>query len=207
MISIQTFHKLFKSEINFVAGADSIRRLPNFKLPQIAFVGKSNVGKSSLINMICGRKTLARVSHTPGRTQQINFFDVGGYFSLVDLPGYGYAKVSGHTRANWEKLITYYLFNKRPNLINLLIDARRGMKEHDSEVADMIVDNRVNFQIILTKCDEIKDREIVADATRIFIKGRYNKDVDILFTSTRNKDGASELQNSFYQYLSPNQES
>ena len=156
--------------------------------------------------MICGRKTLARVSHTPGRTQQINFFDVGGYFSLVDLPGYGYAKVSGHTRKNWEQLITYYLFNKRPNLINLLIDARRGMKEHDIEVADMIVDNKVNFQIILTKCDEIKDRDSVQASTRAFIKNRYNQDVDILFTSTRNKDGASELQNSFYQYLGADKE-
>ena len=201
MISIATFRKLFRSDITFVAGADAIKRLPDFKLPQIAFVGKSNVGKSSLINMICNRKTLARVSHTPGRTQQINFFDVGGYFSLVDLPGYGYAKVSGHTRKNWEQLITYYLFNKRPNLINLLIDARRGMKEHDIEVADMIVDNKVNFQIVLTKCDEIKNRDEVQESTRAFIKNRYNKDVDILFTSTRNKDGASELQNSFYNYL------
>ena len=206
MISISTFRQLFRSDITFVAGADAIKRLPDFKLPQIAFVGKSNVGKSSLINMICGRKTLARVSNTPGRTQQINFFDVGGYFSLVDLPGYGYAKVSGHTRKNWEQLITYYLFNKRPDLINLLIDARRGFKEHDTEVADMIVDNKVNFQIIFTKCDEIKDRETLQSNTQAFIKNRYNREIDILFTSTRNKDGASELQNSFYRYIGTHKE-
>jgi len=206
MISITNFRKLFRSEINFVAGAATIKLLPNFKLPQIAFVGKSNVGKSSLINMVCGRKTLARVSHTPGRTQQINFFDVGGYFSLVDLPGYGYAKVSGHTRKNWEHLITYYLFNKKPNLINLLIDSRRGMKEHDIEVADMIVANRVNFQIIFTKSDEIKNHDILQSNTCTFLKDRYNKDIDILFTSARNKDGASELQNSFYQYIGTDQE-
>ena len=206
MISITNFRKLFRSEITFVAGAGTIKLLPNFKLPQVAFVGKSNVGKSSLINMVCGRKALARVSHTPGRTQQINFFDVGGYFSLVDLPGYGYAKVSGHTRKNWEHLITYYLFNKKPNLINLLIDARRGMKEHDIEVADMIVANRVNFQIVFTKCDEIKNRDILQSNTCAFLKDRYNRDIDILFTSTRNKDGASELQNSFYQYIGTDQE-
>ena len=206
MISLPAFRKLFKSDITFVAGADSIKRLPKFKLPQIAFVGKSNVGKSSLINMICGRKSLARVSHTPGRTQQINFFDVGGYFSLVDLPGYGYAKVSGHMRKNWEQLIVHYLFQIRPNLVNLLIDSRRGMKEHDTEVADMIVDNGINFQVILTKCDEIKDKETLWSNTSSFLKDRYNKDIEILLTSTRNKDGASELQNSFYKYIGINQE-
>jgi GTP-binding protein len=142
-----------------------------------------------------------RVSHTPGRTQQINFFDVGGYFSLVDLPGYGYAKVSHNTRQSWEKLITYYLFNKRPNLINLLIDARRGLKENDIEVADMIVENRVNMQIVFTKCDEIKNCEILQSNTCAFLKARYNIDIKVLFTSARNRDGASELQNSFYTHI------
>lgn len=215
MISLSNFRKLFKTEIKFVAGASSIKYLPKFSLPQIAFVGKSNVGKSSLINMICGRKALARVSHTPGRTQQINFFDVGGYFSLVDLPGYGYAKVSGSTRSKWESLITHYLFHKRPNLINLLIDSRRGMKEHDIEVADMIVANEVHFQIILTKCDEIKNCDEIALLTKDFIQKRYNRSIEVFCTSTKNNintkdgkgNGASELQNSFYQYIRASSES
>lgn len=201
MISIANFRKLFKSDITFVAGAGTIKTLPNFKLPQIAFVGKSNVGKSSLINMICGRKALARVSHTPGRTQQINFFDVGGYFSLVDLPGYGYAKVSHNLRQSWEGLITHYLFHKRPALINLLIDARRGLKDNDIDVADMIIENKINMQIVFTKCDEIKNRDFLQSNTCAFLKARYNMDINILFTSARSRDGASELQNSFYKLL------
>lgn len=206
MISLVNFRKLFKSDITFVAGAATIQLLPNFNLPQIAFVGKSNVGKSSLINMVCGRKALARVSHTPGRTQQINFFDVGGYLSLVDLPGYGYAKVSHNTREKWEKLITYYLFNKRPTLVNLLIDSRRGLKDNDIEVADMIIENGLNLQIVFTKKDQIKNSEILQSNTCAFFKTRYNIDINVLFTSVRNRDGASELQNSFYTYIGASQE-
>ena len=156
--------------------------------------------------MICGRKALARVSHTPGRTQQINFFNVAGHLILVDLPGYGYAKVSRTTQNNWEKLVTYYLFEKRPMLINLLIDARRGLKEHDMEVIDMIVNNRINMQIIFTKCDETKNREILQSNTCAFFKERYNQEIGTIFTSARDKDGTEELQNSFYSYIGANKE-
>ncbi|MEY3196928.1 MAG: hypothetical protein RLZZ59_296 [Pseudomonadota bacterium] len=201
MISIDNYRKLFKQEIDFVAGAMTIKSLPKFTFPQIAFVGKSNVGKSSLINAICNRKALARVSHTPGRTQQINFFSVGGRFLLVDLPGYGYAKVSHKRQNDWEKLITHYLFDRRPDLVNLLIDSRRGIKEHDEAVIDMIISNNIPIQIVFTKCDEIKDYEILKTNASNFFHQKYNIDIDIIFTSTRSKEGAQTLQNSFHKYI------
>lgn len=189
--------KLFRGEIKFIAGASKISQLPKLYLPQIIFVGKSNVGKSSLINLICGRKALARVSHTPGRTQQINFFDVSGKFILADLPGYGYAKVSLSQKEYWEKLITYYLLNTdKIILLNLLIDSRRGIKENDITVMDMIMHNGFNCQIIATKADEIKNHEALKAEIQGFVKLRYNKDINVIFTSVRNKMGVNELQKS-----------
>ena len=192
-----TQSKIFRQEIKFIAGASKISQLPKLYLPQIVFVGKSNVGKSSLINLICGRKTLARVSHTPGRTQQINFFDVGGKFILADLPGYGYAKVSLVQKASWEKLITHYIFNtERIALLNILIDSRRGIKENDISVMDMIMEHGINCQIICTKADEIKNHDALKAEILGFIKLRYDKDINVIFTSSRNKTGADELKRS-----------
>ena len=108
--------KIFRQEAKFIAGAAEIKQLPKISLPQVAFIGKSNVGKSSLINTICRRKNLAKVSHTPGRTQQINFFSIADKLVLVDLPGYGFAKVSAEAKERWENLILYYLRNS-PDLI------------------------------------------------------------------------------------------
>ena len=103
--------KIFKQEAKFIAGVARIDQFPKLFLPQVAFFGKSNVGKSSLINAICRRKALARVSHTPGRTQQINFFSIDNKLLITDLPGYGFAKAPKSERANWHKLISYYLEN------------------------------------------------------------------------------------------------
>lgn len=203
MVSPVTFKNLFKSEIKFVAGASTISAIPNFNRPQIAFVGKSNVGKSSLINVICNNKSLAKVSHTPGRTQQINFFDVGGTFSLVDLPGYGFAKVSHKTRNNWEKLITYYLFDKRPQLINLLIDSRRGLKENDMDVIALIMEHNLNMQIIFTKCDQISAPEIeeLQNSTISLMETKYYRKINVIFASARTKKSIAEIQQSFYEYI------
>ncbi len=199
--SIQ-LEKLFRQEIKFIAGAANIKHLPRIFLSQIAFVGKSNVGKSSLINLVTARRSLARVSHTPGRTQQINFFDVAGRFILVDLPGYGYAKVSKAQQANWEKLITHYLFNSPSlKLINLLIDSRRGIKENDVAVMDLLSSKELNWQIIFTKVDEIKDREVLKIEALDFVKERYNKSVKIFFTSVKKKEGAKELQHCIMQFI------
>lgn len=189
--------KIFRKEIKFIAGAAKISQLPNYHLPQIAFVGKSNVGKSSLINKICNRKDIARVSKTPGRTQQINFFNLSDHLLLVDLPGYGYAKISHKERANWDKLISHYLFNTDSiKLINILIDARRGIKEHDMEVLDMLHKADLNIQIICTKIDEIKNHDKLKEEIANFMKERYQKEVNIILTSTRKNLGILELQKS-----------
>jgi len=194
--------KIFRKEIKFIAGAAKISQLPNYHFPQIAFVGKSNVGKSSLINMLVGRKDLARTSKTPGRTQQINFFNLSDHFLLVDLPGYGYAKVSHKERDNWDRLISHYLFsNDKLHLANILIDSRRGIKEHDTEVLDMMHEAGINIQIILTKSDEVKDHTKLIEETKNFLKARYKQSPNIILTSTKKGVGIGELQKSILENL------
>ena len=125
--------KIFSQDIKFIRAVDNIKQqYPKSHLPQIAFIGKSNVGKSSLINKLCNRRNLARTSNTPGRTRQINFFQIADKFLITDLPGYGFARVSQEYRKNWNKLIPNYLENNENlKLINILIDARHGIKEND----------------------------------------------------------------------------
>lgn len=195
--------KIFRKDIKFTHGAASISALPRYHLPQVAFVGKSNVGKSSLINILVGRKDLARTSKTPGRTQQINFFNMSDHLILVDLPGYGYAKVSHSDRANWDRLISHYLFNTDTlSLINILIDSRRGIKDHDTEVLDMMHEADLNIQIILTKSDEVKNHEKLVDEISNFMQTRYHKQVPILLTSTKKKSGIDEVRKSILDNLS-----
>ena len=148
-------NKLFAQECRFVAGATSLAALPPIGPTEIAFAGRSNVGKSSLINALTGRRALARTSSNPGSTRQINFFDLGGRLMLVDLPGYGYAKVGkGEVRA-WTELMHQYL-KGRPTLrrLCLLIDGRHGLKESDEEIMGMLDRAAVVFQVVLTKCDK-----------------------------------------------------
>ncbi len=152
-----TLKGLFTSECKFIAGASSIEQIPNnLFMPEIAFVGRSNVGKSSLLNAVVGKRDCARVSKQPGRTQQINFFTIQDKISLADLPGYGYAAVSKKTRKLWDRLILDYL-RGRQNLrrIFLLIDSRHGIKANDEEIMDILDDSGVIYQIVLTKIDKI----------------------------------------------------
>lgn len=148
--------KLFAGECEFIWGSADIDSLPPQSLPEVAFVGRSNAGKSSLINALTGRKTLARVSHTPGRTRQINFFKLGGRLMLVDLPGYGYAKASKTLAAEWQKLIFAYL-RGRANLrrVVLLLDARRGVLEIDRAVMELLDKSAVSYCVSLTKIDQL----------------------------------------------------
>ncbi len=195
---------IFSQDIDFVAGAQNVGRLPleNYALPEIAFIGKSNVGKSSLINAITNRKALARVSHTPGRTQQINFFKVGESFILVDLPGYGFAKVPHHMRMQWEELIPYYLINRgNLKLINLLIDARRGIKQNDQDIIDLLVENKLPFQILLTKSDAAKgvDQLIKDTLNQLNLCGATH--VSVLAVSSRKGKGLVELRGSMLNSL------
>ena len=149
----------FNGECDFVAAAASLDRIPPESLPEIAFAGRSNVGKSSLINALTGRKALARTSHTPGRTQQLNFFTIQEQFLLVDMPGYGYAKVSKTTRKSWDDLIKQYLRGRVSlKCVFLLIDSRHGLKESDREMMKMLDETAVAYRIILTKADKLKTR-------------------------------------------------
>ena len=160
--------RLFAGECEFIWGTGDIDSLPPQSLAEVAFVGRSNAGKSSLINALTHRKTLARVSHTPGRTRQINFFKLGGRLMLVDLPGYGYAKASKTLTAEWQALIFAYL-RGRANLrrVVLLLDGRRGVLELDRAVMDLLDKSAVSYCLTLTKIDQLAMDErasVLADA-------------------------------------------
>jgi len=154
--------KLFAGSCDFIWGAASADDLPPQTLPEIAFVGRSNAGKSSLLNALTGRKALARVSNTPGRTRQINFFNLGGKLVLADLPGYGYAKASKSLADEWQHLIFAYL-RGRPNLrrVAVLIDARRGAMDTDQQAMKLLDQAAVSYIVVLTKLDQLKPAERV----------------------------------------------
>jgi GTP-binding protein len=160
---IEAARKLFAGPCEFVAGAAGLDSLPAIALPEVAFAGRSNVGKSSLVNALTGRRTLARVSSKPGHTRQINFFDLGGRLFLVDLPGYGFAQASRSMKETWADLASAYL-RGRPTLkrVCLLIDARHGVKEADRETMKNLDSAAVSYQLVLTKADQLKP----ADVTR-----------------------------------------
>ena len=193
--------KIFRQEAKFVAGVARIDQFPKLYLPQVAFIGKSNVGKSSLINSICRRKNLARVSHTPGRTQQINFFSIVDKLLLADLPGYGFAKVSKSQKADWERLMTYYLeTSNHLRLVNLLIDSRRGIKDNDIDIMNMLHDFGKYFQIVLTKSDKEKVNEVYIADIKNRLAALGFDDCHVIATSSKSGVGMKELQYSMLQF-------
>jgi GTP-binding protein len=201
---IEEARKLFAGAADFIWAADKIDGLPPITRPEIAFAGRSNVGKSSLINALTGRTTLARTSNTPGRTQQLNFFDIGGRLNLVDMPGYGFAAASKEKVANWTKLITDYL-KGRASLarVYVLIDSRHGLKDLDREILTLLDKSAVSYQIVLTKADEIKagEREVrVAEVTAGIAK-RVAAYPEVLLTSSRTGAGMPELRAAVVQLL------
>ena len=161
--TLEAARKLFARETSFMMGAAAIDGLPAADLPEVAFAGRSNVGKSSLINAVTGRLHLARASTAPGRTREVNFFVVDQKLRLVDLPGYGFAKVSRDTARKFQNLGRAYL-RGRPNLKRayLLIDARHGLKDVDQEALEAFDTAAVSYQIILTKADKLKASEVAA---------------------------------------------
>ena len=160
---IERGRRLFAQECNFLLGTDSLQQLPQPSLPEVAFVGRSNVGKSSLVNALTGRKTLARTSNTPGRMQQLNFFNLGGQLILVDLPGYGYAKAPKKQVFAWTKTLKAFLRGRVPlRRICLLIDARHGLKDVDREMMDLMDGAAVVYQIVMTKIDKAK-HQVLSD--------------------------------------------
>ena len=187
---------LFARECLFTAGAASADALPPTGLPEVAFAGRSNVGKSSLVNALTGRRTLARVSHTPGRTQQLNFFALGGRLQLVDLPGYGYAKVSKGKVREWTALLESYL-RGRPTLrrLCLLIDARHGPMASDRALATLLNQAAVTWQIVLTKIDKVTPAALASTRTTLEgeLAGRGAAHPEIIATSSHSGAGIAEL--------------
>ena len=192
---------LFAGPCEFIWAAAKIDGLPPEGPPEIAFAGRSNVGKSSLLNALTGRKTLARTSHTPGRTQQLNFFALGGppgaeRLRLVDMPGYGYAAASKDKIDAWTRLMESYL-RGRASLarVFVLIDGRHGLKGVDSAMLDLLDRSAVSYQIVLTKRDEVKKSEVAArvEATLEALKRRPAAFPQVLFTSSREGDGVEDL--------------
>lgn len=187
---------LFAGPCDFVMGAARVAQLPETELPEVAFAGRSNVGKSSLVNALTGRKTLARVSNTPGRTQQINFFTLGIRLMLVDLPGYGYASAPKKQVDNWTGMIEDYLRGRRQlKRVCLLIDARHGIMETDRSAMKVLDQAAVVYQVVLTKADKIGPQalaEVVA-RTRTEIAGHTAAHPTLLVTSAEKKEGLEVL--------------
>jgi GTP-binding protein len=158
---IEAGRRLFAREARFIAGASEPLALPPEGLPEIAFAGRSNVGKSSLVNALTGRRMLARTSNTPGRTRQINFFDLGERLILVDLPGYGYADAPKAAIKSWTDLVRRYLRTRAAlRRVCLLIDSRHGIKEVDRPLMCMLDDSGVSYQVVLTKTDKASAEEL-----------------------------------------------
>ena len=187
---------LFARDVTFMLSAVSLDTLPPARLPEICFAGRSNVGKSSLINALTNRKGLARASNTPGRTRELNYFNVDERLFIVDLPGYGYAKASKSDIARWTKLTRQFLFGRASlRRVFLLIDSRHGIKDSDQELMGMLDETAVTYQIILTKADKLKKGELekVLAKTQKTISKRPAAFPEIICTSSEKRHGLDEL--------------
>ena len=199
---------LFAGPCDFIWGAAKIDGLPPATLPEIAIAGRSNVGKSSLVNALTGRKALARMSRTPGRTQELNFFELNGELRLVDMPGWGYAAVGKEKVASWTELLKMYLRGRSVLLrVLVLIDGRHGLKPVDTEMLDLFDKSAVSYEIVLTKKDEVKGpaMEQRLAETQAALAARPAAYPEILFTSAHTGEGVPELRASIARLVAERQ--
>jgi GTP-binding protein len=195
-MSEETARKLFAGPCDFIWGATSAEQLPPEQLNEVAFVGRSNAGKSSLVNALTGRKSLARVSQTPGATRQINFFNLAGRLMLVDLPGYGFAKRSKTESDSWQEMIFSYLRRRaRLRRVMLLLDARRGAMDSDLQVMGLLDQTAVSYALVLTKVDELKasDRARALEAAQTEAARHTAALAEVQLTSALAGDGIAAL--------------
>ena len=193
---IEAGRLLFARDVTFMLSVVKLASLPAPDMPEVCFAGRSNVGKSSLINALTNRKGLARASNTPGRTRELNYFNVSDRIRVVDLPGYGYARASKTDIARWTELTRAYLRGRAPlRRVFVLIDSRHGLKEGDREIMAMLDEAAVTYQIILTKVDKLKKGELEKVAKKVAnkIKKRPAAFPQVISTSSVKKNGLDDL--------------
>jgi len=196
--AVEAARRLFAGPVTFLKSAPELRFLPDPVVPEVAFAGRSNVGKSSLLNALTGRNALARTSNTPGRTQELNFFDVGTppTLRLVDMPGYGFAKAPKDLVRRWKHLVNDYL-RGRPVLkrVLVLVDSRHGLKDVDRELMAMLDKAAVSYRLVLTKADKVKASELAAVAAQTAAEARSHAAAhpDVIVTSSEKGGGIAAL--------------
>ena len=195
-VRLEAGRLLFAGECQFFYAAQRLDQLPEPGLPEVAFAGRSNVGKSSLVNALTGRKSLARASNTPGRTRQLNFFDLARRLTLVDMPGYGYAQAAKEVKADWQGLMFEYL-RGRPTLqrVVLLLDSRIELKASDLAVMDLLDQAAVTYQLVLTKADGTKAGALGRKHDEVYALARKHPAAypDVLTTSSETGLGMEAL--------------
>ena len=194
--ALERARKIFAGGCEFLRGVTHVADLPEPGLPEVAFAGRSNVGKSSLINALTGRKALARISNTPGRTRELNYFRLADRLLLVDMPGYGYARASRSAISGWTSLIRDYLRGRAPlRRVFVLIDARHGLKTSDREILTLMDGSAVSYQAVLTKSDKLTGGALGEAVTRLArdLAGHPAAHPELVVTSARSGTGIATL--------------